>query len=81
MTKLRNDYDTGGAAPECWCMAMLRPLGWLLAAVLLVAPEHLQDRLRVRQRLGWLLAAAVLAAALGAAASSPPSGSERGFDD
>ena len=68
MTKLRNDYDTGGAAPECWCMAMLRPLGWLLAAVLLVAPEHLQDRLRVRQRLGWLLAAAVLAAALGAAA-------------
>ena len=35
MKKLRNDYDAGGAAPECWCMAMLRPLAWLLAAALL----------------------------------------------
>ena len=66
MTKLRND-DTGGAGPECWCMVMLRPLGWLLAAGLLVAPEHLRNRLRVRRRLGWLLGAAVLAA-LGAGA-------------
>ena len=37
MKKLRNNYDTGDAAPECWCMAMLRPLAWLLAAVLLAA--------------------------------------------
>ena len=41
MKKLRNDYDAGGGAPECWCMAMLRPLArfrplaWLLAAALL----------------------------------------------
>ncbi len=35
MKKLRNNYDAGGAAPECWCLAMLRPLAWLLAAALL----------------------------------------------
>ena len=39
MTTLRKDYDTGAAAPECWCMAMfrplarLRPLAWLVAAL------------------------------------------------
>ena len=43
MTKLRNDYDTDVAAPDCWCMAMLRPLArlrplaWLLGAALLPA--------------------------------------------
>ncbi len=40
MTKLRNDYDAGGAGADCWCMALLRPLArrrllaWVLAAVL-----------------------------------------------
>ena len=39
MTKLRNDYDTGGAGPDCWCMAMLRPLAKprLLAGLLAAA--------------------------------------------
>ena len=37
MKKLRKNYDGGDAAPECWCMAMLRPLGWLLAAAVLAA--------------------------------------------
>ena len=43
MTKLRKDYDTDVAAPDCWCMAMLRPLAglrplaWLIAAALLTA--------------------------------------------
>ena len=41
MTKLRKDYDTDAAGPDCWCMAMLRPLArprpiaWLLAAALM----------------------------------------------
>ena len=43
MTTLRKDYDTGAAAPECWCMAMFRPLVrrrplvWLVAAALAAA--------------------------------------------
>ena len=81
MKKLGNDGDTGGSAPECWCMAVLRPLGWLLAAVLLLAPEHLQDRLRVRQRVGWLLAAVVLAVLGAAAVLAAESGSDEWVDD
>ncbi len=37
MKKLRENDDGGAAAPECWCLAMLRPLGWLLAAAGLAA--------------------------------------------